>query len=83
MRRTCNSEPSNVIGGVIIETTKILFLRPIKFNQYTSLINAFDRAGRLEQCLQKHDANSSEIGYVIPDVSSMFFYGKFDFLVEN
>jgi 3-oxoacyl-[acyl-carrier-protein] synthase-3 len=30
----------------------------------------------LEQCLQKHGINSSEIDYVIPHVSSMFFYGK-------
>jgi 3-oxoacyl-[acyl-carrier-protein] synthase-3 len=30
----------------------------------------------LEQCLQKHGVDSSEIDYVIPHVSSMFFYGK-------
>ena len=30
----------------------------------------------LEQCLQKHGINSSDIDYVIPHVSSMFFYGK-------
>ncbi|KOH46070.1 beta-ketoacyl-ACP synthase III [Sunxiuqinia dokdonensis] len=30
----------------------------------------------LEQCLQKHGVNSSDIDYVIPHVSSMFFYGK-------
>ncbi len=30
----------------------------------------------LEHCLQKHGVNSSEIDYVIPHVSSMFFYGK-------
>ena len=30
----------------------------------------------LQQCLQKHEVDSSEIDYVIPHVSSMFFYGK-------
>ncbi len=30
----------------------------------------------LQQCLQKHGVDSSEIDYVIPHVSSMFFYGK-------
>jgi len=30
----------------------------------------------LEHCLQKHGTNPSEIDYVIPHVSSMFFHGK-------
>jgi len=30
----------------------------------------------IEQCLKKHRVNASEIVYVIPHVSSMFFYGK-------
>ncbi len=30
----------------------------------------------LQQCLQKHEVDSSEIDYVILHVSSMFFYGK-------
>lgn len=30
----------------------------------------------LESCLQKHGTNCSEIDYVIPHVSSMFFHGK-------
>jgi len=30
----------------------------------------------LERCLQKHGVDSSKIDYVIPHVSSMFFYGK-------
>ncbi|RKD90850.1 beta-ketoacyl-ACP synthase III [Mangrovibacterium diazotrophicum] len=30
----------------------------------------------IEECLQKHNVDSSEINYVIPHVSSMFFYGK-------
>ncbi len=30
----------------------------------------------IELCLQKHRKNAAEIDYVIPHVSSMFFYGK-------
>ena len=30
----------------------------------------------IEHCLEKHSANPSEINYVIPHVSSMFFHGK-------
>lgn len=37
----------------------------------------------LEQCLQKHRIESSKIDYVIPHVSSMFFYGKLAEEIEN
>ena len=30
----------------------------------------------IQLCLEKHQVNASEINYVIPHVSSMFFYGK-------
>ncbi len=30
----------------------------------------------IESCLQKHQVDCAEINYVIPHVSSMFFYGK-------
>lgn len=33
-------------------------------------------ADHIEHCLQKHSVNPAEINYVIPHVSSMFFYGK-------
>ncbi|WP_159523785.1 beta-ketoacyl-ACP synthase III [Sunxiuqinia indica] len=36
----------------------------------------------LEHCLEKHGTNASEIDYVIPHVSSMFFYGKLAEAIE-